>query len=304
MTRFLVVGEALIDVIVSTDGSRQEHVGGSPANVALGLGRLDDQVSLLTRLGSDPHGVQIAAHLDSANVVVLAGEYSGPTATATAVLGPDGSATYQFDVDWDVDIELAPQVDVLHVGSIGALMLPGADAVRVLATARRPTSVISFDPNIRADLLGSRPSVVHRVEHLVGLADVVKVSAEDLTWLYPTVPPVDALERWARLGGPLVVMTDGSRGATAFWRNTRLEVPADSVPIVDTVGAGDSFMAGLLDALARAAPGERLRRGQLNSLSTNAVVEALEWAGAAAAITVSRAGADLPSRAEMLAGLG
>ena len=267
VTRFLVVGEALIDVIVAADGSRREHVGGSPANVAYGLGRLGDQVSLLTRLGSDRRGERIVAHLDDANVVVLASDGVAPTATATAVLGADGSATYEFCIDWDVDIDLAPRADVLHVGSIGALVLPGADAVRVLATVRRPSTLISFDPNIRPALLGARSSVVTRVEHLVGLADVVKVSSEDLAWLYPSVDPVDALARWARLGGPLVVMTDGAQGVVAFWRGTELVVPAVPVEVVDTVGAGDSFMAGLLDGLSRAVPEDRLRRGQLNSLS-------------------------------------
>ena len=299
MTHFLVVGEALIDVIVGADGTTREHVGGSPANVAFGLGRLGDAVTLLTRVGADERGARIVNHLEAAGVEVIAAEGVDRTATATATLGPDGSARYLFDLEWDVDTALAPTADVLHVGSIGALMKPGADAVSALVASRRPSTVISFDPNIRPALLGPHDEVQHQVENLVALSDVVKVSSEDLEWLYPALSAVEAAARWGQAGAALVVMTDGAAGALAFSRGERLAVPARRVQVVDTVGAGDSFMAGLLDALAGLVPGEVLRRERIDSLSLSETIAVLEWAAAAAAVTVSRAGADLPFRADL-----
>ena len=301
MTEFLVVGEALIDVIVAADGSVGEHVGGSPANVAYGLGRLGAAVALVTQVGADERGARIVRQLAEAGVEVIAAEGGAATATATAFLGPDGSARYEFVLAWDVDVSLAPPADVLHVGSIGALMEPGADRVRDLVSSRRSSTVVSFDPNIRPALLGPHESVLARVEELLALADVVKVSSEDLEWLYPALSPEQALQQWSGTGAALVVMTGGSAGAVAYVGGERLEVAARRVEVVDTVGAGDTFMAGLLDALARLVPDGALRRGRLASLSRREAVEAIEFAAAAAAVTVSRAGADLPSRSEVVA---
>jgi fructokinase len=298
VTTFLVVGEALIDVIVSATGPPDEHPGGGPANIAFGLGRLGDDVTLLTRLASDTRGSAVRAHLESAGVAVLASPSDGPTSTATATIEADGSASYDFDVTWDVDTTLAPPADVLHVGSIGALLAPGADEVRFLVTVRRADSLISFDPNIRPALLGPRASVVNRVEHLVVLSDIVKVSAEDLIWLYPDATPVVSAMRWATIGGPLIVLTNGADGVTGFWHGARLDVRAAPVRVVDTIGAGDAFMAALLDAIGRAEPG--LDREGLLDLSEEVIADALRWAAAAAAVTVSRAGADLPWRDEVL----
>ena len=297
MTSFLVVGESIVDVIVRPDGTRSEHPGGSPANVALGLGRLGDDVTLLTDLGDDAHGSLIRTHLEAAGVEIRTSPLDGATSTATATIGPDGSATYDFDVTWDVDIAAAPDADVVHVGSIGATLAPGADEVRLLVTVRRASALISFDPNIRAALLGPRDKVVVRVEHLVVLSDIVKVSAEDLAWLYPHTSPLVSATRWATIGGPLVVVTDGGAGVTGFWHGARIDVPSRAVAVIDTVGAGDSFMAALLDALGRAVPG--LDRDAFTDLSQAGITAALEFASAAAAVTVSRPGADLPTREEL-----
>jgi len=192
---------------------------------------------------------------------------------------------------------LAPDADLVHVGSIAATIPPGADEVRLMAIVRRASSLISFDPNIRPALVGARDAVLRRVEHLVVLSDIVKVSAEDLTWLYPGLAPVVSAARWARLGGPLIVMTDGGNPVIAFWHGRRIDVATLEVNVVDTVGAGDSFMAGLLDAVGRAVP--RLDRDEFSALSDPAIGEALRRATTASAITVSRAGADLPTLAEL-----
>jgi len=299
VTTFLVVGEALVDVIVRPDGSRAEHVGGSPANVALGLGRLGNEVTLLTLIGDDDHGALVRKHLSSAGVGVIGSTSDGRTATATATIHADGSATYDFDLTWDVDIALAPDADadVLHIGSIGATVAPGSDEVRLLVTVRRASSVISFDPNIRPALVGPRDPVVRRVEHLVVLSDIVKVSAEDLSWLYPAVVPALSAARWAHIGGPLVVMTSGAETVVAFWHGRRIEVEPSSVEVVDTVGAGDAFMAALLDTLGRVVPG--LNRDEFYELTEDVIEAAVKRATVASALTVMRAGADLPTRAEL-----
>ncbi|MCW2494115.1 carbohydrate kinase [Jatrophihabitans sp.] len=297
MTSYLVVGEALVDVIVGADGTLSDHPGGSPANVAYGLGQLGDDVTLLTELGDDPYGRMIAGHLAAAGVTVRACPATA-TSTARARLRPDGSALYDFDVSWDIDVAGAPATDLLHTGSIGALLAPGADAVRALVTSRRPQTLISLDPNIRPALLDTRESVQARLDHLVMLSDVVKISDEDLRWLYPERDPGAVAQAWHTDGTPLVAVTRGADGVTAYFAGTRIDVPPAPAQVVDTVGAGDSFMAALLDALVRAMSGTA-RRSRLAALTPAAVRGVLEWAATAAALTVSRAGAALPTRSEI-----
>lgn len=299
MTTFLVVGETLVDIISRAGRTAEEHPGGSPANVAFGLGRLGNRVELLTELGDDPRGHMVREHLESAGVDVIVSPSEIPTSTATATIGADGSASYEFDVTWDVDIHLAGEADVLHVGSIGATVPPGADEVRLLVTVRRASTLISFDPNIRPPLLGNRADVVARVEHIVVMSDIVKVSDEDLVWLYPGTSPIVSATRWATIGGPLIVVTNGGDGVSAFWHGARIDVPAQPVTVVDTVGAGDSFMAGLLDAIGRQLP--ELDRDTFSDLGEEAIASALAWAAAASSVTVSRVGADLPTREDLLA---
>jgi fructokinase len=296
VTAFLVVGEALVDVVTSPGAPAVEHAGGSPANVAYGLARLGNHVTLLTNLGADEHGMMVRDHLESAGVAVIAAPSEDATSTAMATISSDGSAAYDFDVTWDVDVSLAPDAEVLHVGSIGATLPPGADEVRLLVTIRRASSLVSFDPNIRPPLLGPRESVVRRVEHLVVMSDIVKVSAEDLDWLYPRISPVLSATRWATIGGPLIVLTDGAHGVTAFWHGARIDVPSERVRVVDTIGAGDTFTAALLDALCHEAA---LDRDDFSELDAEVIADALHWAAAAAAVTVSRAGAALPTRDEV-----
>jgi len=129
------------------------------------------------------------------------------------------------------------------------------------------------------------------------LSDIVKVSAEDLSWLYPAVVPALSAARWAHIGGPLVVMTSGAETVVAFWHGRRIEVEPSSVEVVDTVGAGDAFMAALLDTLGRVVPG--LNRDEFYELTEDVIEAAVKRATVASALTVMRAGADLPTRAEL-----
>lgn len=302
--RALVVGEALVDVVRRTDGSIAEHPGGSPMNVAIGLGRLGRGVDLLTWLGDDARGDAVREHLEASAVRVLRGDTSATsTSVASANLDAAGVATYDFDLVWDLpahwdEPDVAPVV--VHTGSIAAVLAPGGSAVLRLVADHRATSTITYDPNLRPALMGTPEATRPRVEALVALSDVVKVSDEDLEWLHPGVAPSEIAEEWARLGPALVVVTHGGDGAFACTAaGVRLAVPAPRVEVADTVGAGDSFMAGLIDGLWSEGLLGADRRGALADVDAATVQRVLTRCVRIAAITVSRAGANPPSSAEL-----
>jgi fructokinase len=302
--RALVVGEALIDVVERADGSRGEHPGGSPANVALGLGRLGRRADLLTWLGHDIEGDTIRRHLTASGVHVLAGNRSAArTPTATAHVDATGTATYEFDLEWDLpdswDEEPGDPL-VVHTGSIAAVLQPGGAAVARLLARRRATSTITYDPNLRPALMGSPEHAMPAVDALVRLSDVVKVSDEDLAWLHPGVAPAEIAEQWSRSGPSLVVVTHGGEGAFASTSSgARMHVPAQVVQVADTVGAGDSFMGGLIDGLWSAGLLGAERRAALADVDAGTVEQVLARCVRIAAITVSRPGANPPTSAEL-----
>jgi fructokinase len=294
----LVVGEAIVDVVERPDGSRTEHAGGSPANVAVGLGRLGLDVTLATAIGDDAHGAKIESHL-SDHGVRLADGSRGPRLTSVAIahLAPDGSATYDFEMAWDPGLISAPDgVRAVHTGSIAATLEPGADDVEMLLRELEPRAIVSLDPNIRPPLLPDHEDVARRVERLVALADVVKVSDEDLAWLSPDESAEAVAERWLESGPALVVITLGAAGSTAFARSGRLEVPAPPTSVVDTVGAGDSYMSGLLAALDHEGLLSLERRDDLRDSDAETVGRVTLAATRSAAWTVARPGAQSPSR--------
>ncbi len=191
----VVVGEALVDIVVSSRGT-VEHPGGSPANVAYGLGRLGVDTALLTSIGDDHHAAAIETHLRSAGVRLVPGSKgSGSTATATAVSARDGSAQYNFNIRWDLP-QVAPAFlhQVLHTGSIATFLAPGAASVRELIKQAYQDCVVTYDPNIRPALLGSHAEARTIFEELVPFTEVVKLSDEDARWLYPRL----ALDRGRR----------------------------------------------------------------------------------------------------------
>ncbi len=296
MTRGLVIGESLIDIVES-----DEHVGGSPLNVAVGLGRLGRGVDFLTHIGDDPYGRRITEYLNATGVqLVSESQTASRTATARAVVGNDGSADYVFDLDWRLSgtAPVAPPLFV-HTGSIAAVQEPGCLAVAALVDAYRVSATITFDPNVRPSLIVDRDLARGRIEHLVERSDVVKVSEEDLRWIDPGRPPERLAETWLALGPAIVVVTMGHRGATALCAAGVARVAARPVQVVDTVGAGDAFMVGLIDALwAQGLLGAQ-RRAELAGIDLDTLAAALEAASNAAALTVARAGADLPDRAAL-----
>ena len=302
--RTLIIGESLIDVVHRPDGTSQEHVGGSPANVAVGLARLGRDVTFATMIGDDERGARIAALLDEEGVSLTAGSLAErPTSVATSTLDAAGAATYAFDLAWELD-ENQPLEGLTHVhtGSIAATVEPGASVVlRTLRTAR-PSATISYDPNVRPSLMGDPHEVRAKIEQLIGLSDVVKASDEDIAWLYDAAPLSDILRLWGLLGPALVVVTRGDKGAVVGLTITGelASIDAPAVQVVDTVGAGDSFMAGLVSGLLDAGLlGDLPARERLRSASLADVRPALDRALACAAITVSRAGANPPYLGEL-----
>ncbi|MDQ2837761.1 MAG: carbohydrate kinase [Actinomycetota bacterium] len=313
-----VIGEALIDLVLesSTAGSGSlaylAHPGGSPYNVAIGLARLGGPSQLLARLSGDAFGRQLRSHAQ-ANQVDLSLAVAAPEASTLAVvsLDADRNATYDFyrtgTADWQwTAAELAripADAGWVHTGSLASWTSPGAEVIEARLAELAGTAVISFDPNIRPALLTDHAEAVARIERLVSLATVVKASAEDLHGLYPELGVPQVLARWRDRGPALVVVTDGGRGAQAIADGDPFTVAARPITVVDTVGAGDAFMAGLINALAR---DELVTRGLQTGdrLAAEQVRPAIEEAILVAALTCTRAGADPPTAAELAAAQG
>ncbi|WP_010614393.1 PfkB family carbohydrate kinase, partial [Actinomyces oris] len=252
----LVIGEALVDVVIHPGQEPVDIPGGSPANVALGLARLGRDAELHCWIGTDERGQAVRSHLEASGVRLAPGaDGAARTSTAQATIGEDRAATYVFDLDWNpprpaLDERQAPLL--VHTGSIAAILAPGATTVEQVLRETRATSTIAYDPNARPQLMGEPEDAREVVERLVGLSDLVKCSDEDIAWLYGEGADLETVLRsWLEKGAAVVVVTRGKQGALALSASgVRLEVPADpNVVVADTVGAGDSFMGGLEDAL-------------------------------------------------------
>lgn len=307
----LVVGEALVDVIARPGRPADELPGGSPANVALALARLGHQATLLTHLATDPYGKLVLEWLGESGVTVHPASFTAErTSVARATLDATGAATYDFDLTWQLPETELHYPAALHIGSISATLLPGGERVLDIATTAPPTTLISYDPNMRPALIpdADKPRTAAQVEALVTRAHLIKVSDEDVEWLYPDRDPRDVVRKWARAaGGPkLVLLSLGSAGVEAYYgAEPVLTTPAPKVAAVDTVAAGDTLMASALDAVlliaARRTGGDAV--AALGSLSTQEIAEITHRGTTAAAITVSRAGANPPWQEELAAAL-
>jgi fructokinase len=297
----LVIGEALVDIVSAPGQTPVEHPGGSPANVALGLARLGVPTQLLTRIGDDARGQAVRSHLERSGVHLVEGSVtSGPTSTATAHLDPQGVASYEFDLDW----ALPPGVDTgdaraVHTGSISATQEPGGDAVLRLIEGVNGRSIVSYDPNARPALMGTREHALERIERIVRACDVVKVSDEDLAWLMPGVDPLKIAEDWRSSGPALVVVTRGSKGAFGVLAGGVVHVNTMDIVVADTVGAGDALMAGLLDGLDGAGLLTVDRVEDLRNAVPDDLAPLLAHAVRVAALTCTRPGANPPTRPEL-----
>ncbi len=297
MTRWLVIGEALID---SIDG-RVERVGGSPLNVAVGLARLGHGVDFLTHIADDEPGRCIAAHVKAAGAQLVPGSVSAArTPRAVATTTRDGSAAYTFDLDWQLSgtPQVAPPL-VVHTGSIAAVREPGCLAVAALLDAYHVSATVSFDPNVRPSLIDEAALARERIERFVQRSDIVKVSDEDLRWIDPQHEPEQTARGWLAAGPAIVAMTMGERGARAWCASGEARVAARPVRVVDTVGAGDAFTVGLLDALWGLGVLGAERRPDLAGIGLDALTDALRAGALSSALTLGRAGADLPDRAAL-----
>ena len=294
----LVVGEALIDVVV--DGDRaSRHPGGSPANVALGLARLAVDTRLHTAIGDDPDGALVGRHLrDSGVSLTGASVTSAPTSTAVATLARDGSAVYDFAVTWaPATLDDLGSPALIHTGSIAAFLRPGAEIVRdIVRRGASLGSLVTFDPNIRPALLPDRETVRAVFGELASASRLVKLSDEDAAYLYPGTPLDSVLDLLIDNGVGVAAITRGADGAVLASGSARAVITPVRTPVADTVGAGDSFMAALIQALAFDDEGWD---GSPIALDRLQIVG--ERAARAAAITVSRSGADLPSLGDLLA---
>ena len=304
-SRTLVIGEALVDVVRTPDGTETRHVGGSPLNVAVGLAQLDHRVALATHFGRDEGGAALGTHASDAGVELVPGsDRAEDTSEAVATLDEEGRAEYTFDLTWRVP-ELPERTGHLHTGSLGALLPPGGIDVLAAMDGGRRSGTVSYDPNIRPSLVSDREATLAEVERRVAVSDVVKASDDDLEWLAGRPLDEQGLTDWLRgwrdLGPTVLVCTRGPAGAIAVLPSGRVvTVPGRAVDVVDTVGAGDSFMAGLLSGLLDAGllggpeTRSRLRRAR-GVVVTAAISRGIE----ASALTVGRAGAFAPTRADL-----
>jgi fructokinase len=299
----VVAGEALIDVVVDPDGDTSETPGGSPLNVAVGLGRLDVPATLISQVGHDERGGLVVQHVTSSGAEIVAvPTSSGRTSVATAHLDATGAARYTFDLDWSLPRQELPPCRALHVGSLGTLLEPGRDSVLDLVEQACAREVfVSYDANLRESFLDDRERAWRDVRSLGARCTLVKLSDEDAELLAPESSPED-LARTLLRGDrtQLVILTRGADGATAYADGVEVSATPRPVEVVDTVGAGDSFMAATLaqlsdlDAFERPGPGLPLDDSSLGRLVRGAIE--------VSAITCERRGANPPRRQELPAG--
>jgi fructokinase len=297
MNRALVIGEALVDIVKRGGSITSEHVGGSPFNVALGLARLGHDVDFLTHIADDAYGRRIADYAKAVGVDLVSGSMTAKRTPTAQVTLKNGSPRYTFDLDWQLSgtPEVGPPL-VAHTGSIAAVVEPGCRAVAALLDAYHLSATITFDPNVRPGLITDDDAARVRIERLVEHADVVKVSDEDLRWIDKRSSLEQIARSWLAMGPAIVAVTMGSEGAFALCGAGTVRVPARAVEVVDTVGAGDAFMTGLIDALWTQGLLGADKRRDLRAISGAALEEAMSTAVLASAWTVARAGADLPDR--------
>jgi fructokinase len=293
-----VIGEALVDVVA--DGTA--FVGGSPLNVAVGLARLGLPVTLHTRVGDDGYGRQITSLLDSEDVTLPDGAVDdGRTSVAAVTLDDTGAAQYDFTLDWSLPSPDLTGASLVHTGSIGAILEPGGTLARQAVASAGAGVLRSYDPNIRPDIMGDPGTTRAKVRDLAAACHVVKFSDEDARWLADGGTAEEVLASVAASGPRVTVMTRGGQGCTAVVDGRTYGLAARPVDVVDTIGAGDAFMSGLLFALVRDGADRLIVDG--SPLSDGQVHRALETALASAAVAVSREGAQPPAPADLPADL-
>jgi fructokinase len=305
----LVCGEALIDLVPGTCGDETGYLprcGGSPYNVAVGLGRLDVPVGFLGRLSRDWFGRMLRDNLE-ANGVQLGYTSQGDELSTLAIVNvaagrePEfvfyGQGTADAMISQaDIPDAFPGEVTALHFGSISLAREPGASTYEACMRRERGRRLLSLDPNVRASLIPDRDAYLARLEGWIALMDLVKVSRADLAWLYPGVSVADIAGRWLAMGPRLVAVTLGTDGAVGFLPGDSAAVPGIAVDVADTVGAGDAFTTGLLGWLHDHG---HLDREALGRIGIGDVRAGLAQANQVAALACTRSGAAPPWRSEL-----
>lgn len=296
------LGEALIDFKALAPLRYQGYVGGSPLNVAVAAARLGAKVGFAAQVSSDMFGRAIVEYLQANGVdtgLVLRDEAPSTLAFVDEV---DGEAVFSFLGNGAADRNYNPQprprfgaeVRYLFFGSISLLFEPTSSAICDIVAQHQGQAVVMLDPNVRPNLIADRQSYLVSLERWQALADIVKISTQDLSWLFPNTPPEAVAARWLARGAKAVIVTQGAKGV-ALYRAGRppLNLATPEVEVVDTVGAGDTFSGALLTALDET--------GKALELSDDEWRAALRMAVAAAALNCTRAGANPPTRQELSA---
>ncbi len=300
MSSVWVAGEALIDLIPIAPGSQTRNaiVGGGPANTAKALARLGFDSYFIDGISTDAYGKTIRDELAADGVHL---DYTltsaNPTCTATVSLDENGGASYEFLIDGTATFEFndswlpnpANPPSVVHVGTLATIVEPGAS--NLFDWIKQIKAPLVFDPNIRPSVISNRAQYRAVVEKWATISSVIKVSEDDLEWLYPKVSMIDAAEAWLAEGVALVVVTLGANGIVAFTPNGEVRVPGVKVEVSDTVGAGDTVGAIIVEGI--------INHG-IPQLKGEILKSVLTRAAKAAAITVSRPGANPPTQEELV----
>jgi fructokinase len=301
-------GEALIDML-PRKGEHGEavfapHNGGAVFNTAIALGRLGVPVSFFTGLSTDFFGDQLKAELIASKVDLRHIRFSDRPTTLAFVRLKNGHASYAFFDENSAGRMLTeadlPTLDdttrAMHFSCISLIPEPCGSTYEALMRREAGGRVMMLDPNLRPPFVKDRQKHLQRMYRMIGFADIVKLSDEDIAWFGETGSHDDIAARWLDMGPKLVVITAGAKGAEGYTRTAKIAVPAARVAVVDTVGAGDTFNAGILAALHNA---NLLSKPAVARLSQEQVQATLTLAARAAAVTVSRAGANPPWRREL-----
>jgi fructokinase len=294
-----VVGEVLIDLIPDSD----QHlvvVGGGPANTAKALANLGIKTYFIDGISNDKFGQTAKTELISANVLLDYARYSNkPTCTAKITLSKSGSASYEFEIEDTATFDFTPdwlpnpqteRPSLLHIGTLATVIEPGASVLFEWAKSLATVAPIVFDPNIRPTVISNRDVYLKQVERWVSISSAVKVSDEDINWLYPSFEIDQVVNNWLAKGPSLIVVTYGDNGLAGYRVGEKVSAEAVKVAVADTVGAGDTVGAILVEAIVK---------DGLSSLSGLRLEMMLRRAARAAAITVSRSGANPPTLKEI-----
>jgi fructokinase len=289
-----VAGEALMDLIPVVGGDRVPIVGGGPANTAKAVARLGYPTYFVGGISSGEYGRAVELELQRSGVdLSLVHRGDSPTALAIATINEAGLASYEFKLDSTVSFNFhsswlpKEDVEVIHIGSVATLLEPGASELYKWLSNKSATVV--FDPNVRPSIQGNKEIYRDSVERWIDLAKIVKLSEDDFSWLYESSES-DVIANWLSRGTEIVVVTRAERGLSAFTKEGRIDYPAAKVELVDSIGAGDTIGAVIVEGL--------LKYG-LNGLKTDVLRQVLERAARAAGITCSRAGANPPWKEEL-----